>query len=155
MTPDVKIPEGIPTWVAATSAVQPVVSVSTPTPTASPEAPASHGEWKLDIAIKSIVTFLAKLLGKPDPITGQTPVATTPVAGPAAQVTNFADKMWSAANKVVDKATVVATQTAETAKATVNQAVEGVQDVKADIDAVGQTAPQAATQPLETLEKVQ
>ena len=118
--------------------------------------------------MKSLARFFARLLGKPDPITGQ-PLTTAPAtpATPAAKAGNFVDKMWSAANKAVDTATTVATKAVDTANtvtakavevttATVNQAVEGVKDVKADIEATTPATPApATTQPLETLEKTQ
>ena len=159
MTPDVKIPEWIPTWVTASPAA-PVV--------AAPATPAVSTEWTLDRIVKSLARFFAKLLGKPDPITGQ--ALTTPPATPAAPVAkteNFVDKMWSAANKAVDTATTVATKAVDTANtvtakaveattATVNQAVEGVKDVKAEIETTTPATPApATTQPLETLEKTQ
>ena len=115
--------------------------------------------------MKSLAKFFAKLLGKPDPITGQPLTATSTT--PEAKAGNFVDKMWSAANKAVDTATTAATKAVDTANtitakavetttATVNQAVEGVKDVKADIEATTPTMPApATTQPLETLEKTQ
>jgi len=93
------------------------------------------------------------MLGKPDPITGQ-PMVVTP-NDPTQKAANFADKIWTAANKAVDKATDVATKTVEATKTTVNQAVEGVKEVKADIAATSETPVPATTQPLETLEKTQ
>ncbi len=165
MTPDVKIPEGIPTWVSSAPVAQP-----TPTPVAA--TPATPTEWMLDRIVKSLARFFAKLLGKPDPITGQPLVAptastTAPWAVPAPKTESFVDKMRSAANKAVDTATTVATKAVDTANTvtakaveatttTVNQAVEGVKDVKAEIEATTPTTPApATTQPLETLEKTQ
>ncbi|MCX6823064.1 MAG: hypothetical protein NTX91_03670 [candidate division SR1 bacterium] len=163
MTPDVKIPEGIPTG------VNPNLVATSAAPVSA--APAVPTEGTLDRIVKSLTRFFAKLLGKPDPITGQ-PLTTAPTtpATPAATAGNFVDKMWSAANKAVDTATTVATKAVDTANtvtakavevttSTVNQAVEGVKDVKADIEATTPVAPTtpapAATQPLETLEKTQ
>lgn len=163
MTPDVKIPEWIPTWVTP-------ASVTTPVAAAPATTPAVPTEKTLDRAVKSLVRFFAKLLGKPDPITGQLPVAPKATPAPwtatAAKTETFVDKMWSAANKAVDTATTVATKAVDTANtvtakavavttATVNQAVEWVKDVKADIDAASTPVAPAATQPLETLEKTQ
>jgi hypothetical protein len=104
--------------------------------------------------VKSLARFFAKLGGLPDPITGKVPEKATTT--PAAKAESIANKVWSAANKVVDQATVAATQAVDVTKATVNQAVDQVQEVKADIAAT--QAPKApeqpvATQPLETLEQ--
>lgn len=162
MTPDAKIPEWIPTWVTPAPVTTPVAVV----PAATPAVPT---EKTLDRAVKSLVRFFAKLLGKPDPITGQ-PIAPKAIPAPWTPTTpkteTFVDKMWSAANKAVDTATTVATKAVDTANtvtakavavttATVNQAVEWVKDVKADIDAASTPVAPAATQPLETLEKTQ
>ena len=163
MTPDTKIPEWIPTWVTPAPVATPVAAAPVTTPAVSTEGP-------LDRAVRSLVRFFAKLLGKPDPITGQLPVApqATPAPGTvvAPKTENFVDKMWSAANKAVDTATTVATKAVDTANTvtakaveatttTVNQAVAWVKDVKADIDAASTPVAPTATQPLETLEKTQ
>ena len=152
MTPDAKIPEWIPTWVTPPPVAVPVVA----TPATISVVPT---EGPLDRGVRSLVRFFAKLLGKPDPITGELPVAskTTPAPGTAAapKTGNFVDKMWSAANKAVDTATTVATKAVEVTTSTVNQAVEWVKDVKADIDAASTPVAPATTQPLETLEKTQ
>lgn len=118
----------------------------------------------MDSAITKFVRFLAKALGKPDPITGQPTVAATPTTQ-AAPKESLGTKVWSAANKVVGQATDVAAKAAETTKSTVNQAVEGVKDVQKDIAAQAPTTPAqetpaqpasipgAPTQSLETLEE--
>ena len=113
----------------------------------------------LDRGVKAIVRFLAKLMGKPDPITGEIPAA-KPVGNVAEKAATFADKVWSTANKVVEKATDVAskatdvaTNAVEATKTTVNQAVEGVKEVKADITGPAEVPAPAPTQSLETLEQ--
>lgn len=148
MTPDAKIPEWIPTWVIPAPVTAPVTAA----PATTSAVPT---EGALDRGVRSLVRFFAKLLGKPDPITGQPIIAPATTTWPADKAANFADKIRLAANKAVNTATTVATQTVDATKATVNQAVEWVKDVKTDIDAASRPVAPATTQPLETLEKTQ
>lgn len=150
MTPDTNIPEWIPTWV--TPAPTPVVSSVSPAQATTPSS--ASGEGLLDRAVKSLARFFARLGGLPDPITGKPMVAPNTEA-PLQKAANFADKVWSTANKVADKAASVTTQAVEKTKTTVNQAVEWVKDVQADIAATSQPNTPESTQSLEALEKNQ
>jgi len=101
--------------------------------------------------VKSIVTFLAKIFGKPDPITGELPSPS--VASPAIQnKTNFVDKVRSTANSAVEKVATATAQTVNTVKSSVDTAVTEVKNVQEEITSPAATDTPSAQENTQSLD---